>query len=51
VKREDVEFVVEGDVPLRGWLFVPEGPGPHPGKPPNSRNRTRTMALTPPIHR
>jgi dienelactone hydrolase len=31
VKREDVEFALEGDVTLRGWLFVPEGPGPHPG--------------------
>jgi dienelactone hydrolase len=31
VKREDVEFAVEGDVTLRGWLFVPEGPGRHPG--------------------
>src|SRR5271155_4133009 len=30
VKREDVEFAVEGDVTLRGWLFVPEGPGPRP---------------------
>ena len=31
MKREDVEFAVEGDVTLRGWLFVPEGPGPRPG--------------------
>jgi hypothetical protein len=31
VRREDVEFVVEGDVSLRGWLFMPKGPGPHPG--------------------
>jgi fermentation-respiration switch protein FrsA (DUF1100 family) len=31
VKREDVEFAVEGDVTLRGWLFVAEGPGLHPG--------------------
>jgi uncharacterized protein len=30
VKREDVEFAVEGGVTLRGWLFVPEGPGWHP---------------------
>jgi uncharacterized protein len=29
--RTDVEFPVEGDVTLRGWLFVPDGPGPHPG--------------------
>lgn len=27
--REDVEFQSEG-VTLRGWLFVPEGDGPHP---------------------
>ena len=31
VQRQDVEFPVEGDVILRGWLFVPDGPGPHPG--------------------
>ena len=31
MKREDVAFAVEGDVTLRGWLFVPEGPGPYPG--------------------
>ena len=31
VQRQDVEFTVEGDVTLRGWLFVPDGPGPHPG--------------------
>ena len=30
VQRTDVEFPVEGDVTLRGWLFVPEGAGPHP---------------------
>jgi fermentation-respiration switch protein FrsA (DUF1100 family) len=30
VQRQDVEFRVEGDVILRGWLFVPDGPGPHP---------------------
>jgi hypothetical protein len=28
--RRDVEFSVEGGVQLRGWLFVPEGAGPHP---------------------
>jgi uncharacterized protein len=28
--RHDVEFVSEGGA-LRGWLFVPEGDGPHPG--------------------
>ena len=31
VQRQDIEFTVEGDVTLRGWLFVPDGPGPHPG--------------------
>src|ERR1700761_834759 len=30
VQRTDVELPVEGDVTLRGWLFVPDGPGPHP---------------------
>ena len=30
-QKQDVEFTVEGDVTLRGWLFVPAGPGPHPG--------------------
>ena len=30
MKREHVEFAVEGGVTLRGWLFVPEGPGWHP---------------------
>jgi dienelactone hydrolase len=30
-RRHDVEFTVEGDVTLRGWLFQPEGTGPHPG--------------------
>jgi uncharacterized protein len=30
-QRQDIEFSVEGDVTLRGWLFVPDGPGPHPG--------------------
>jgi hypothetical protein len=28
--RGDVEFSAEGGVQLRGWLFVPEGAGPHP---------------------
>ena len=28
--RQDVEFPAEGDVMLRGWLFVPDGPEPHP---------------------
>ena len=31
VQRQDIEFTVEGDVTVRGWLFVPDGPGPHPG--------------------
>src|SRR5882757_9218481 len=30
VQRQDVEFAVEGDATLRGWLFVPDGAGPHP---------------------
>jgi uncharacterized protein len=30
VQRMDVEFPVEGDVTLRGWLFLPDGAGPHP---------------------
>jgi uncharacterized protein len=30
MQRVDVEFAVEGGVTLRGWLFVPDGPGPHP---------------------
>jgi uncharacterized protein len=29
-KRQDVEFEAEGGVTLRGWLFLPDGPGPHP---------------------
>lgn len=29
-ERQDVEFEAEGGVTLRGWLFVPDGPGPHP---------------------
>jgi dienelactone hydrolase len=31
VRREDVAFSVEGDVTLRGWLFLPDAAGPHPG--------------------
>ncbi|QRY46074.1 alpha/beta hydrolase [Mycolicibacterium boenickei] len=31
VTRDDIEFPAEGGVTLRGWLFQPEGPGPHPG--------------------
>jgi uncharacterized protein len=30
-QRQDVEFTVEGVVTLRGWLFLPDKPGPHPG--------------------
>jgi uncharacterized protein len=30
VQRQDVEFGAEGGVTLRGWLFVPDGPAPHP---------------------
>jgi uncharacterized protein len=30
MNRQDVEFAAEGDVTLRGWLFVPDGPGPYP---------------------
>ena len=30
VQKQDVEFAAENDVILRGWLFVPDGPGPHP---------------------
>lgn len=30
VQREDVAFGADGGVTLRGWLFLPDGPGPHP---------------------
>ena len=30
MNRQDVEFAAEGGVTLRGWLFVPDGAGPHP---------------------
>jgi fermentation-respiration switch protein FrsA (DUF1100 family) len=30
MQRDDVVFAVEGGVNLRGWLFVPDGPPPHP---------------------
>lgn len=30
IEREDVEFPADGAVTLRGWLFLPDGPGPHP---------------------
>jgi uncharacterized protein len=29
VQRRDVEFAADGGAILRGWLFVPDGPGPH----------------------
>jgi fermentation-respiration switch protein FrsA (DUF1100 family) len=29
-ERIDVEFEAEGGVMLRGWLYLPDGPGPHP---------------------
>jgi uncharacterized protein len=28
-EQRDVEFVVEGNVTLRAWLYVPDGPGSH----------------------
>ncbi|WP_212807161.1 MULTISPECIES: alpha/beta hydrolase [unclassified Mycolicibacterium] len=31
MKRQDVEFTAADGVTLRGWLFVPDGAGPHPG--------------------
>ena len=30
VRKQNVEFIADDDVILRGWLFVPDGPGPHP---------------------
>jgi len=30
VQQQNVEFAAEHHVILRGWLFVPDGPGPHP---------------------
>lgn len=30
-QRQNIEFAAEGGVTLRGWLFEPAGPGPHPG--------------------
>src|SRR6476660_8734163 len=29
-ERLDVEFTAEGGIKLRAWLYLPEGPGPHP---------------------
>jgi uncharacterized protein len=31
MQRQDVQFAAEGGVMLRGWLFTPDGPRPHPG--------------------
>jgi fermentation-respiration switch protein FrsA (DUF1100 family) len=31
MQRSEIDFTAEGGVTLRGWLFVPDGPGPHPG--------------------
>jgi uncharacterized protein len=28
--RLDAEFAVEGAARLRGWLYLQDGPGPHP---------------------
>jgi alpha-beta hydrolase superfamily lysophospholipase len=30
VQKQNVGFTAKDDVILRGWLFVPEGPSPHP---------------------
>jgi hypothetical protein len=30
VQRQDVEFAAERGVTLRGWVFMPDGPPPHP---------------------
>ena len=30
VERMDVEFKADAGVLLRGWLYLPDGPGPHP---------------------
>ncbi|WP_393100069.1 alpha/beta hydrolase [Streptomyces sp. LN325] len=30
IQRKDVQFRADGAVQLRGWLFLPDGPGPHP---------------------
>jgi len=29
-QRVDIAFTAEGGVTLRGWLYLPEGPGLHP---------------------
>jgi dipeptidyl aminopeptidase/acylaminoacyl peptidase len=33
IERKDVEFQADDAVTLRGWLFLPDGPGPHPAIP------------------
>ncbi|GAA2645385.1 alpha/beta hydrolase [Streptomyces lunalinharesii] len=30
VERTDIEFEADAAVTLRGWLYLPDGPGPHP---------------------
>lgn len=30
MKRHDVAFDADDGITLRGWLFLPDGPGPHP---------------------
>jgi len=30
MQRLNIEFPAEGDVTLRGWLYLPDGAGPHP---------------------
>jgi fermentation-respiration switch protein FrsA (DUF1100 family) len=30
IQRKDIQFEADGGVTLRGWLFLPDGPGPHP---------------------
>src|SRR5262249_47629014 len=30
MQRQNIEFPAEGDVTLRGWLYLPDGVGPHP---------------------
>src|SRR4051794_17269669 len=30
VQRKDVQFEADGAAFLRGWLYLPDGPGPHP---------------------
>ena len=29
-QRTDIEFTADDGTVLRGWLFIPDGPGPHP---------------------